>query len=54
MFPAFVEEMELGRYLKGILTAHAGHTVQIEPHCSGNVRSTHIFDVYLLGESFDR
>lgn len=49
MFPAFADDMELGRYLKQL---HKGGTlgvVSIEPHMDANGHpSTHIFDVYRL------
>jgi hypothetical protein len=49
MFPEFAEEIELGRYLKGILRQAACRRVQIEPHrfVSGEP-STHVFDVFIL------
>lgn len=45
--PSFVEELELGRYLKRLLADTRCRAVQIEPHRdpSGRV-STHVFDVF--------
>jgi hypothetical protein len=49
MFPEFAEEIELGRYLKGILKQTACRRVQIERHCSATGGpSTHVFDVFIL------
>jgi hypothetical protein len=50
MFPAFVEEIELGRYLKSMLATAACRTVEIQPHCASN----HVFDVYITGEEPER
>jgi hypothetical protein len=46
MFPAFVENIELGRYLKDLLATAECHGVQLRPQrdASGNP-STHVFDV---------
>lgn len=50
LFPSFVEEIELGRYLKRLLADNECRPVQIERHCDANgAVSSHIFDVYLLG-----
>jgi len=47
LFPTFVEEIELGRYLKRILEGSENRAVVIEPHRELNGReSTHVFDVY--------
>jgi len=47
LFPTFVEEIELGRYLKRILAGSENRRVVIEPHRELNGReSTHVFDVY--------
>jgi hypothetical protein len=52
MFPAFVEEIELGRYLRRLLAKNECRPVQIERHCEPNGQlSTHVFDVYLVGET---
>lgn len=47
LFPAFVEEIELGRYLRQLLARRENSAVAIEPHrdASGQL-STHVFDVY--------
>lgn len=51
MFPTFVEEIELGRYLKRLLATAECRAVQIEPHRDPEGRpSAHIFDVLLLEE----
>jgi hypothetical protein len=52
MFPGFAEEIELGRYLKSILSQAACRTVQIEPHCAADGRaSTHVYDVFIFEET---
>jgi hypothetical protein len=52
MFPKFVEEVELGRYLRTLLTSGHHGVVRIEPHHDADGRpSTHIFDVYRLARS---
>ena len=49
MFPRFVEEAELGRYLRRLLSGGDNGAVRIEPHGDSAGRpSTHIFDVYRL------
>ncbi len=48
MFPGFVEEIELGRFLKGLLASHTCKAVEIEPHCENNAPSSHVFDVFLV------
>lgn len=49
MFPSFVEEIELGRYLKRLLTTAECRAVQIQPHVQPNgTPSDHVFDVFLL------
>jgi hypothetical protein len=49
MFPLFVEDIELGRYLKKVLATDECTAVQIEPHLdSGGRSSTHVFDVMVL------
>jgi hypothetical protein len=51
MFPAFAEEIELGRYLRRILSQAVCRTVQIEPHRELDGRgSTHVFDIFILGD----
>lgn len=46
MFPRFVEELELGRYLKRLLASRQSRAVEITPHAG----STHIFDVFGVSE----
>jgi hypothetical protein len=47
MFPSFVEEIELARYLKTLLSGAEICAVAIEPRRDANGRpSTHVFDVY--------
>ena len=55
MFPSFVEEIELGRYLKGLLVTDRCRAVEIQPHrdAEGHA-SAHVFDVYLLPEEVTR
>ncbi|HEY1296809.1 MAG TPA: hypothetical protein VGJ60_27335 [Chloroflexota bacterium] len=51
MFPSFVEEIELARYLKRILSHAQCRAVQIEPHQDPSGRaSTHVFDIYFVSE----
>jgi hypothetical protein len=42
MFPKFVEEVELGRYLKRLLATRQCRAFEIAPHGD----STHVFDVF--------
>ena len=50
MFPGFVEEIELGRYLKQLLATSQCKTVEIQPHVGTNGRpSPRVFDVFLVG-----
>jgi hypothetical protein len=52
MFPNFVEEIELGRYLKTLLATDQCHAVRVQPHRDHEGRrSTHVFDVYRLDET---
>jgi hypothetical protein len=44
MFPSFVEEIELGRYLKRLLRSVQCSAVEIAPHGG----STHVFDVFVV------
>jgi hypothetical protein len=47
MFRSFVEEIELARYLKTLLSGSENHVVAIEPHRGPDGRpSTHVFDVF--------
>ena len=51
LFPAFVEEIELGRYLKRLLatTATDCQTVELEAHHEADGRITpHVIDVFLV------
>jgi hypothetical protein len=51
MFPRFVEEVELGRYLKKVLASKECTAVQIEPHREMDGRaSMHVFDIIQVGE----
>jgi hypothetical protein len=50
MFPTFVDDIELTRYLKGLLAHSDIHAVTIKPHTDELGRpSTHEFDIYRLG-----
>jgi hypothetical protein len=52
MFPRFVEEIELARYLKKLLVTERCRAVQVEPHRDPDGRpSTHIFDVFVVGDT---
>jgi hypothetical protein len=52
MFPKFVEEIELARYLRRLLANSECRTVQIEPHCEPDGRrSTHVFDVFTVDQT---
>ena len=47
MFPEFVEEIELGRFLKRLLAKRKCIAVSIQPHRLADGKpSTHVFDVY--------
>ena len=51
MFPSFVEEIELARYLKRILKHSQCRAVQIEPHLDASGQaSTHIFDIFYVSD----
>ncbi len=50
MFPSFVEEIELGRYLKRLLGAMECRAVEIAPQRG----SSHIFDVFELDEATNK
>lgn len=53
LFPTFVEEIELARYLKRLLAGSENRAAAIEPHRGSNGRqSTHVFDVYHV-ETFE-
>ena len=51
MFPSFVEEIELGRYLKTLLAADACQAVRVQLHRDERRQSTHVFDVYRMDET---
>jgi hypothetical protein len=52
MFPAFVDEMELARYLRRVLADAQCRAVRIQPHCDASgVASTHIYDVIYVSEA---
>jgi len=52
MFPAFVEEMELARYLRRALAGGRCRAVRLEPHRDASgVPSTHIYDVCYVSEA---
>jgi hypothetical protein len=43
----YMEEIELGRYLRGLLATRRWATVRVVPHTNEQgVPSTHVFDVY--------
>ena len=46
MFPTFVEEIELGRYLKTLLAPMKCSAVEIAPQHGSN----HVFDVFEVSE----
>jgi len=47
MFPAFAAELELGRYMRRVLSSGRYATVYFEPHRDVDGRlSRHVFDVY--------
>ena len=46
LFPSFVEEIELGRYLKKLLASMECAAVEIVPHRD----SSHVFDVFQVGQ----
>jgi hypothetical protein len=52
MFPKFAEDVELGRYLRTLMTSSHCGPVRVEAHRSPEGQpSTHIFDVYQINES---
>jgi hypothetical protein len=52
IFPRFVEDVELGRYLRTLLTSGRCDAVRIVPHRGPDGRpSTHVFHVYRLEEA---
>jgi hypothetical protein len=47
MLPRFVEEIELGRYVRALLTRSGASAVRIEPHRHTDGRiNEHEFDIY--------
>jgi hypothetical protein len=49
MFPSFVEEIELARFLKDVLSNAQCRAVQIEPHRDpSGIQSTHIYDIVYI------
>jgi hypothetical protein len=49
MFPLFVEEVEMGRYVKGLLGTNQCKGVRIVAHpLPDGSRSSHVFDLYAL------
>jgi hypothetical protein len=52
MFRSFVEEIELARYLKTLLSGSENRPVALEPHRGPDGRpSTHVFDVFRVEKS---
>ena len=52
IFPRFVEDIELGRYLRTLLASSQNDAVRIVPHRGPDGQpSTHLFHVYRLGET---
>ena len=47
-FPHFVEEIELGRYMKGLLKSGRWKAVRVVPHSDADRLSHHVLDVYGL------
>jgi hypothetical protein len=46
-FPRFAEEVELGRYMKRLMSGGRYSVLRLEPHREQNgTYSTHVFDVY--------
>jgi hypothetical protein len=47
MFPGFAEEIELGRYVRRLLSRKGYQAVHLEPHRDANGgASPHVFDVF--------
>jgi hypothetical protein len=47
LFPTFVDEIELARFLKTLLSGTENRAVAIEPHRDSTGRpSTHVYDVF--------
>lgn len=52
LFPSFVEEIELGRYLKRLLAHAECQAVQLESHrAPDGTALPHVFDVYLVAST---
>jgi hypothetical protein len=45
-FPRFVEELELARFVKGLLATRRWLAIRVVPHRDGPRLSEHVFDVY--------
>jgi hypothetical protein len=46
LFPRFVEEVELGRYVRGLLSSRQWRSVRLTPHLDADgVPVSHVFDV---------
>jgi len=51
MFPSFVEDIELGRYVRRLLAHSLNKVVAIEPHRDpSGTPSKHVFDVFYVSE----
>ena len=51
MFPAFVDELELARYMKRVLRNSQCKGVRAEPHQDASgVKSTHVYDVFFVSD----
>jgi hypothetical protein len=47
LFPRFAEEVELGRYMKRLMSGGRYSVLRLEPHLEQTgTYSTHVFDVY--------
>ena len=47
LFPRFTEEVELGRYVRNLLTSGRAVAVRIEPHRDASGRASgHQFDIF--------
>jgi hypothetical protein len=55
MFPGFVQELELARYLKRILAESPCRAVEIHPHVESDGKASgHVFDVYVQQNEANR
>ena len=51
MFPSFVAEIELARYMRRALSDPTCKSVRVEPHRDASgVPSSHIYDVFYVSE----